>query len=402
MISDRDLNIIESLGYANDVDGFEQYVMNLREKAAMGKPEVTDSMYDMYYRILKELKPESVIFKENWESEDNEAGEIDIQLKKHGMLSINTINSIEQLKYFVDDIERRGIERVDYLASCKLNGHAARAVYDNGLLVEATTRGRRTNGVGRSILEHVKVMLPEYVEQFNGLGIVEIRFEVIIKLENFNKVRQFVKTPVSAVTSFIRETATTEEIELLDAVCYNIYCDELDFDTLESKYEFLQRCGFNIPKYLVINNVPISAFKGFIYKVISIFENFKENDELIYDTDGIVVSVNNIELLEDMGQQDKGLLGNFALKMGDVWGSKVYCSIINDIEWVYGKRNIVPKALIEPTVTDNGATVRVVPLYNLGVMLYFHYTVGEYVYFKFGGEQGVTLVSPTGDSISKV
>lgn len=401
MINDKQLSILEGLGYENDVEGFESYILKLREKAAEGNPIVTDSVYDMYYNILKELKPDSMVFTENWELEDNEAGEYDEYLKRYGMRSINTINSIEQLNDFVADIKRRGIEKLDYMASCKLNGHAARAVYKDGELVEATTRGRRTNGVGRSILEHARVILPQYVAEFSGLGLVEIRFEVIIKLETFNKVRDIVKTPVSAITSFIRESASIDEMKLLDAVCYQIYCDELDFDTVTSKYEFLQSCGFKIPKYVNIRSVPIAAFSKFISKVISIFENYKENGELIYDTDGIVVTVDNQELLDDMGTHEKGLLGNFALKMGEVWGSKIYSATIEDVEWVYGKKNITPKAIIDGTVTENGATVRTVPLYNIGVMARYGYYPGEEVFFKFGGEQGVTLVTPTGESISK-
>ena len=401
MVSDKQLSILEGLGYENDVEGFESYILKLREKAAEGNPIVTDSVYDMYYNILKELKPNSRVFTENWESEDNEAGVYDEYLQRYGMRSINTINEFSQLSSHVQDLQRRGIEKVNYMASCKLNGHAARAVYNDGYLVEATTRGRRTNGVGRSILEHAKVILPQYVKQFDGLGLVEIRFEVIIKLENFDKVRDIVKTPVSAVTSFIRESASTEEMQMLDAVCYQIYNDELDFDTVTSKYEFLESCGFKIPKYCNINDVPVKDFYKMVNAVIHIFEQYKENGQLEYDTDGIVVTVDNQDLLDDMGTYEKGLLGNFALKMGDIWGSKVYSAVIKEIEWVYGKKNITPKAIIDGTVTENGATVKTVPLYNIGVMMRYDYYPGEEVFFKFGGEQGVTLVTPTGESISK-
>ena len=84
--------------------------------------------------------------------------------------------------------------------------------------------------------------------------------------------------------------------------------------------------------------------------------------------------------------------------MGEVWESNVYESTILDIEWTYGKSYITPKAIIEPVVTANGAEVTNVPLYNVGVMERYELVPGETIYFRFGGETGVSLCDSTGES----
>ena len=50
-------------------------------------------------------------------------------------------------------------------------------------------------------------------------------------------------------------------------------------------------------------------------------------------------------------------------------------------------------------MASTGATITTVPLYNVGVMERYGYTVGEEVFFKFGGETGVTLCDANGESV---
>lgn len=74
--------------------------------------------------------------------------------------------------------------------------------------------------------------------------------------------------------------------------------------------------------------------------------------------------------------------------------------MIREIQFIPGKSFITPKAIIDPVVTANGAEVTNVPLYNIGVMERYRYIPGETIYFRFGGEQGVTLCDCYGNSVS--
>ena len=87
--------------------------------------------------------------------------------------------------------------------------------------------------------------------------------------------------------------------------------------------------------------------------------------------------------------------------MGKHWECNIYDSVIKSIEWISGKRFIVPKAVIEPVVTANGSTVRKVPLYNVGVMERYELFAGSTIFFRYGGETGVTLTDEFGNSVKK-
>ena len=60
---------------------------------------------------------------------------------------------------------------------------------------------------------------------------------------------------------------------------------------------------------------------------------------------------------------------------------------------------MTPKAIVKPVVTANGSSVTTVPLYNIGVMERYGYVPGATIYFRYGGETGVTLTDYLGNSV---
>lgn len=394
---------LEELGFGSDVDALESYVMSLQDAAGNGDREVVmDAVYDRHKRLLEKLKPDSVAIYRNWETDDEEYTNNDVILERYGMKSIHTMTCMEDLSGFKQKLS--GIGAVDMVASVKLNGHGVRAVYRDGTLVDATTRGRYKRG--RSILRHVKACLPEHIEKWEGTGLIEVRGEILVSKETFReKLSSTLKTPLSSVTSLIRDSASDKEIEMLDMVCYKCIKDDgssnnSQFGTLEKEYMELKGAGIQIPECIMVNGVTAENFDSKIKSVIAYFEKLYDTGKLKYDCDGIVVSVNDLDTLYSMGEEGNSLIGNFALKMGRVWESNKYCGIVEDIEWVPNKKYITPKAHISPVKAVTGAEIRTVPLYNIGVMQRLQIGIGSRVYFKFGGETGVTLVTPDGEAIS--
>ena len=66
---------------------------------------------------------------------------------------------------------------VDLFASVKEIGHGVRAVYLNGNLYTGSTRGRYKKG--RDITRHLKAVLPNYVEQWKNIKLVEVRVKCL-------------------------------------------------------------------------------------------------------------------------------------------------------------------------------------------------------------------------------
>ena len=124
-----------------------------------------------------------------------------------------------------------------------------------------------------------------------------------------------------------------------------------------------------------------------------------DEGKIQYSCDGIVMAIDNNDDFYSTGKTGNAWNGNFALKTGRYWQQNVYSAIIQDVKFIPGKSFIVPKAIVDPVTTANGSKVTNVPLYNVGVMQRYHYIPGETIFFRYGGEQGVTLTDCYGNSI---
>lgn len=394
MVNQNTLNLLEAYGFGSDIDAFETYVMELQDAAGSGNPLVTDAQYDDYVALLKQVKPESVALNRNWESADNEFDNADVYLQRYGMKSIRTIMDLSELEYFKNIAFKNG--PIDLLASSKINGYGVRAVYKYGNLVSGSTRGRYKKG--RDITRHLKQVLPEFISELSEVPLTEIRGELYVDLNTFESIRHLVKTPLSAVTSLSRESATDTDIKMLSFRAYQVFSDDLTFESLGEKFQFLRECGFETPYAMRISNVNYDEFDEAIEGIIERFTGVVEGSGLPYDNDGIVVAVDNLEMFNSLGNEGNTMLGNFALKVGH-WEQNVYSAKILSVEWCYGKRYITPKAIVEGVVTRNGSKVTTVPLYNIGVMQDNGYYPGNDVFFKYGGETGVTLTKADGTPV---
>lgn len=396
---------LRSQGF-DTTEQLEEFIRELRKASALaskgiGECMVTDFEYDTYVSLLRRLKPDSEIFNENWEPDDNEPTEIDAVLKEYGMKSIRTNRNFNDLEEFKEDL---GYNTYDMLCTFKLNGHAFRAVYSYGVLVEATTRGRKNNAIGRNITRHLKAIIPQEIDEWSSIEIVEIRGELLVTLTDFNNVlSQSLKTPLASVTSLVRDSVTDEELSYLRAVCYKCvpYGEgAFEFKTLSDEMSTLHKLGFEVPYGVMLRGINRDNLFFCTNQVVKFMQKrYEEDNVLDYDTDGIVIAIDSNEEFYDLGSSGNYWRGNVAIKMGERWGAEIYSGIIEEILYEPGKSCIVPKAVITPVRTVNGSTVIKVPLYNVGVMNKLHLIPNERVYFKYGGETGVTLVTPYGESV---
>ena len=400
MVNTNTMDLLEKLGFGADVDALETYVGQLQDAAGDGTPLVDDSVYDAHIKLLRQLKPESELLNRNWESYDEDLNEYDEVLKKYGMCSITTVSDIEDLDRFADVLDDIG-HPVDLFVSIKDNGHGVRAVYSYGELHSGSTRGRYKKG--RDITRHLKAVLPNHVDAWNDIPIVEVRGEMLVSIPNFEKyLKGKLKTPLSSVTSLIRDSVTDEELSLLEMECYKVISSDgsLEFETLYDEFSHLYDNGFRVPQNALVKNVTSLNLATYAEKVLHFFENKMDNKEIKFSCDGLVFAINNNHDFYSTGKEGNAWRGNFALKAGRYWQQNVYSAEIKEVVFVPGKSYLTPKAIIDPVTTANGSEVTFVPLYNVGVMERYHYIPGDTIYFRYGGETGVTLCDVYGDSVS--
>lgn len=374
--------------------------------------EVADSIYDALYDMLKRVKPKSGVLSEIWEEEGDITDYTEL-LVKNPMMSIETAKSwtCPALEGF---IERMPLEDISYFASYKINGHGIRVVYYDGELVSATSRARAS--AGRDITRHMRILLGDCNDQLVGCGLVELRGELCLRLENLGKAREFnpaIKSAFSAVASLVKPSAMEEEIKLLDFLCYGIIMDGMTFETREDEFNQIVEFGYETPGYIAIESASKDELLSTMQGLVQAFED--DYEAFGYFCDGVVFEVNSRELFSELGTEGNHNLGNIALKVG-VWEQTSYVGYVQKIIWKRGKTKLSPVALVasEPdkliedeegkvlnsselgVLTAQGNTVRNVPLYEPKNILILDAYIGNPIYFRYGGEAGVVPCFPDG------
>lgn len=408
------LNIISSEGASGfdteKVDELEQllYECQNKQKSDEYVNQVADGIYDTLYEMLKEIKPESGIFSEIWDDDENGDGSEDYS----ELLQSNPMYSIETAKSYECDATKKYIERMpeeeeSYFASYKINGHGIRIVFVDGHLVSATSRARSSKG--RDLTRQAKIMVGDYNESLAEYGTVELRGEACLKLENLAKAREFnptIKSAFSAVSSLIRPSASDEEVALLDFLCYGFIVDGFEFDTREDEFMMISECGYKTPEYMLIESASRYDLLETMQSTIEAMEESYE--DFGYYCDGVVFEINRRDLFYDMGVTGNHRNSNLALKVG-VWKQDQYPGYVQYIEWTKGKSKLSPVAIVAESpnmaeldengkatnyndlgvLTAQGNKVRRVPLYEPKNILILEAYPGEVLHFRYGGEAGV-------------
>jgi NAD-dependent DNA ligase len=375
--SDSTTKLLLGAGF-NSVEGLERYIRGLQEAEQIGEPEVSDSVYDNLIRVLRTVKPESKVLNRS------------LPERCYRGAGLTVIRDLSELSYLRRLFLEKGID-TSLLSSAKIVGHSVTIRYIDGRYASGEFR------CGIDITEVLHSIVPAYLPELGFYRVVTIGGVVTISRKNFDKVSRVYKTPLSAVTSFMRETSSAEERGLLSLVCDSISSEEDDsFRSLLNEYQTLSALGFLIPTFRVTDGVGAYNFDTRVEEILSEFTGLT----LPFDADGVVVRVNDNALFRELGENGNTYLGGFILKTGERFGAKVYSGLIHEIEWEYGSDKLSPRAVISPVTVYDGNTINTVPLYSVGVMRDNSFTVGSKIYFLYDNETGAMLCDEDGKVVS--
>ena len=360
----------------SSVEGLERYVLGLQDAERLGEPEVSDAVYDNLMRVLGAVKPES------------EALNRGLTSNGYRGAGLTVIRDLSELGYLRRVFLEKGIE-TNLLASAKVRGHRVSVTYLDGRYQSGAFR------CGIDVTEVIRGLVPEYLPELGFYRSVTIGGVVTISQKNFDKVSRVYKTPLSAVTSFMRETSSSEERGLLSLVCDSITSED-SFHSLLDEYQTLSALGFLIPTFRVAREVNTYNFDLRVEEILKEFTGVM----LPFYADGVVVRVNDNALFKELGENGNTYLGGFILKAGERFGAKVYRGLIHEIAWDCGSDSLSPRAVISPVTVYDGNTINTVPLYSVGVLRKNSFTVGSKIYFLYDNETGVFLCDENGKVIS--
>lgn len=348
---------------------------------------ISDFEYDSKYRELEELEakyPEFVL--ENSPTQrvgdinDNDNGLEDI-VYETPMLSLGDVFNQEELLEFDNRIKKEGFNP-EYVCELKIDGVASNASYVNGKFSLGSTRG---NGVvGKNITNNMKTIKSLPMKLSSGISI-ELRGEVYMKKSVFdylNKEKEKngelpFKNPRNAASGSIKQLNPNITRErMLDVFSYTIV-DPKKFG-LNNQIEalkFLRDNGFSVnPNYKLCKN---------IYEVFDYIDSWKDKrKELDYETDGVVIKVNDFDMQEAIGYTIKTPKWAIAYKFPAL---EVETKLLDIIYTVGRTGNITPNAILEPVMIA-GSLVQRATLNNEDFIKERDIRINDYVLVRKAGE----------------
>lgn len=348
-------------------------------------PSVPDSEYDQLLHELIEIEQNHPEFKTADSPTVRIGGQAQssFEKKRHDtpMLSLSNAFSEEDLRRF-DQRIRDAVGQVEYMCELKIDGLAVSLKYVDGKFVQGLTRGDGT--IGEDITENLKTIQAIPLTLKESISF-EVRGEAYMPRQSFLKLNeqkekneeQPFANPRNAAAGSLRQLdSKLAASRKLDIFIYSINdFTELDATSQSEALDKLDQLGFKT------NQERSKA--GSINDVIDYIEYWTEKREsLVYDIDGIVIKVNQIELQEEMGFTQKSPRWAIAYK----FPAEEVVSQLHDIELSIGRTGVVtPTAILEP-VRVAGTTVSRASLHNEDLIHEKDIRIGDHVVIKKAGD----------------
>lgn len=348
-------------------------------------PTISDYEYDSLMRNLEQLEeqyPEYALpdspTKQVGYTASNQFEKV---VFEKPMLSLGDIFNYEELRSFCEKIFNMGIHPT-FVCELKIDGIASSLTYNRGFFTLGSTRG--DGQVGENITENLKTVndIPKVLD--HDLDI-EVRGEVYMKRsvldylnnERKNKGLDLFKNCRNAAGGSLRQLDpnVTKERKLSN-FCYTLVNPEkYDIHNQSDALKFMEDHGFAINNHYKLCNT--------VDEIIEYLEYWKEERKnLDYDTDGVVIKVNEFSLQEEIGYTVKAPKWGIAYKFP---AEEVETKLLDIVYTVGRTGNITPNAVLEP-VFISGSLVQRATLNNEDFCKDKDIRIGDYVVVRKAGE----------------
>ncbi len=352
------------------------------------RPEITDYEFDHMYRALVDLEkeyPELVTPDSPTQRVGAKASEDFQKVRfRKPMLSLTNAFSADELR----DFDRRvkgglGEEKVEYITELKIDGLSMNLIYENGSLTQGLTRG--DGRVGEDVTANVKTIhsIPLYIE--NAPPYLEVRGEVYMPRKSFialNEARDeagimpFANCRNAAAGSLRQLDPHVTASRNLAFFAYAL--GDIEGMEIHSQEELLQKLAdfhFQVnPNYRKWHSI-----EGVIEGVN---EWEEKRHDLGYDTDGMVIKVNDFAQQNRLGATVRDPKWATAYK----YPPEEAETRIEKIVVTMGRTGVLtPSADLTP-VHLAGTTVKRATLHNLDFIREKDIREGDYVRIYKAGE----------------
>ena len=330
-------------------------------------PIISDMEYDGLLRKLKEMEKEYPALLEIDDSPTEKIGgtasnKFSKVEHKVPMLSLSNTYNIAEIEDFDKRVKKiiNFSEKIEYILELKLDGLSISLIYENGNLTRAVTRG--DGKIGEDVTENIMEIesIPKKLKEPISL---EVRGEIILPIQNFNKINEereengeeVFANPRNAAAGTIRQLDSTI-VSKRGLDCYLYYlvnAENYGIKTHLESIKFIEKLGFKTTKVF-------EKYSDFKTLEKSIEKWRIKREKLDYETDGLVIKINDFSFYETLGYTTKSPRWAIAYKFP---AEQVKTRLL-DVTFQVGRTGVVTPVAELEAVNLSGSVVKRASLHN--------------------------------------
>jgi DNA ligase (NAD+) len=358
----------------------------------MDAPEVPDAEYDRLMRELRELEQQhpELITPDSPTQRVGAAPLTSFSQIRHEvpMLSLDNVFDEDSFVAFNKRVQDRlkSTDALTYCCELKLDGLAVSILYENGVLIQAATRGDGTTG--EDITANVRTIraIPLKLRGDNIPARLEVRGEVFLPQAGFEKINEDARrtggklfaNPRNAAAGSLRQLDPRVTAKRpLTFFCYGVGVlegGELPGSHLGRLQQFK---AWGLP---VSNRVKLCHSPE---EVLAYYHKVEEDRPTLgFDIDGVVIKVDSLDLQEQLGFVARAPRWAVAFK----FPAQEQMTFVRDVEFQVGRTGaITPVARLEP-VQVAGVLVSNATLHNADEIERLGLRIGDKVVIRRAGD----------------
>ena len=349
---------------------------------------ISDFDFDIKLKELEKLEKENPIFFDANSPTQRVGGTVtknfNTIVHKNRMYSLDNSYSKEDLLDWEKRVEKvLGTTDLEFTCELKFDGASINLTYENGQFIKAVTRGDGFQGDEvtaniRTIKSIPLIPNGDFVKDF------EMRGEIILPLDGFIKMNEErvengeeeYRNPRNTASGSLKLQDSAEVARRpLDCLLYQVVTSERKYKTHFESLEHARKVGFKVPE-----SITLAKTIDEVYDFVNYWDANRHN--LPYETDGIVIKVNNLQHQEELGYTAKAPRWAIAYKFKAAQVS----TILNEITYQVGRTGaITPVANLNP-VQLAGTTVKRASLHNADQIAKLDIREKDTVFVEKGGE----------------
>ena len=373
----------------------EQEIKGLRDELrehnynyyVLDNATISDYEFDIKLKKLQELEAKHPEFFDANSPTQRVGGEVTKNFEtiphEHRMYSLDNSYSKEDLQDWETRIKKLVDGDIYYTCELKYDGASISLTYEAGNLVKAVTRGDGFQG--DNVTANIKTIKSVPLQLKGDYPVkFDIRGEIVLPFEGFHKMNEErieigeepYRNPRNTASGSLKLQDSAEVAKRpLECLLYNLMGSNLRINTQFESLDKARHWGFKVPEAAKLVNS--------IDEVLEFIEYWNiHRHDLPYETDGVVIKVNNLQQQEELGYTAKAPRWAMAYK----FKAEQVSTRLNSIVYQVGRTGaITPVANLEP-VELAGTTVKRASLHNADQIKKLDIRVGDTVYVEKGGE----------------